>query len=62
MSNLFKTVFILYIIQLISCSILHPPGKSGEVLFDLNGDNFDYVVTEMVDKPKDTLPLFVIMM
>ena len=45
-----------------SNSIMHPPGKSGEVLFDLNADNYNQVITELVENPKDSLPILVFMM
>ncbi len=38
------------------------PGKTGDLIFDLNIDNFNKVVTEILEKPKEALPIFIVMM
>ena len=57
---MWPSLYICLLIAIVTAG--DAPGKTGALIFDLNKDNFNEVVTELLEKPKETLPIFIAMM
>ena len=57
---MYKAIYFAILIHLSLAN--QAPGKTGALMFELNHENFDDVIDEILEKPKETLPLFIVML